>query len=96
MTWLTENATLVASLARMVVKPGATTPAHRHVNCTEAMHALTGVLDVRLDHNWTRLAAGETLIAARGVVHQLRNPGAEEAELIVCYDTADRAYEEVE
>lgn len=43
--WLMEDrieADAGLSLARMTVEPGKTSEAHRHSNCSEAIHVLSG------------------------------------------------------
>jgi len=96
MQWLMEdsieeNAGL--SLARMTVDPGVTSEAHRHPNCSEAVHLLSGKVAQRSGDRWVELDAGDTLLIPARVFHQTRNIGAEAAVLMVAYSSGSRVYE---
>ncbi len=95
MIWLAEGAALGLSLAKMVVAPGAVSPAHRHANCTEAIHVEAGEIEQRLGARWVRRKAGETLIIRPRIIHQTRNCGRGDAVLTIAYSSGARAYEEV-
>jgi quercetin dioxygenase-like cupin family protein len=88
---ITEDAGL--SLARMTVDPDVTSEAHRHPNCTETIHVLTGRVEQRRGNDWIELAAGDTILVRERVTHQTRNIGAETAELILAYSSGSRVYE---
>lgn len=95
MEWLMEDAIDARaglSLARMTVAPGVTSPAHRHPDCAEAVHVLSGRVEQRRDEAWLPLAAGETLLIPCGALHQTRNPGNEAAVLMVAYSSGARVY----
>jgi len=95
MQWLMEDAIderAGLSLARMTVAPGVTSEAHRHPDCTEAVHLLTGCIQQRRGDDWVALAAGETILIPAGVVHQTRNSGEEAAVLMVAYSSGARIY----
>ncbi|MEM8770467.1 MAG: cupin domain-containing protein [Pseudomonadota bacterium] len=96
MVWLAEGETLGASLARMTVRAGATSPAHRHRNCNEAIHVLSGEIAQRCDDEWVILKSGETITVPAGVIHQTRNRGAGDATLMICYSSGSRDYQEIE
>ncbi len=96
MTWLMDdtiqpNAGL--SLARMTVEPGVISAAHRHPNCSEAIHVVLGLIEQRRGDAWVRLAAGETTLVPAGTIHQTRNVGPETAVLMIAYSSGSRAYE---
>ena len=96
MQWLMEDASdprAGRSLARMTVAPGGTSPAHRHPDCSEAVHLLAGRVEQRRGDDWVALAAGETLLIPPGAVHQTRNLGPETAVLMVAYSNGARTYE---
>lgn len=96
MQWLMEDAIDARaglSLARMTVAPGVTSEAHRHPDCTEAVHLLTGRVEQRRGDDWVALAAGETVLIPAGDVHQTRNSGGETAVLMVAYSSGARIYE---
>ena len=83
------------SLARMTVAPGVTSEAHRHPNCSEAVHVLSGRVEQRRGDEWVKLAAGETMLIPTGAPHQTRNLAAEPAVLMIAYSSGSRLYEPV-
>ncbi len=99
MQWLMEDAIDARaglSLARMTVAPGVTSPAHRHPDCSEAVHLLAGHIEQRRGEDWVALAAGETLLIPPGAVHQTRNLGPETAVLMVAYSSGARIYQPID
>jgi len=95
MQWLMEDAIdpqAGLSLARMTVAPGVTSPAHRHPDCSEAVHVLSGRIEQRRGSDWLPLEPGETVLIPRGALHQTRNVGSEVAELMVAYSNGARIY----
>ena len=96
MTWLVEGAANNLSLARMVLLAGETSPAHRHGNCDEAVHVLSGRIKQRCNQEWVVMAPGDTIVIKRGDVHQTQNLSLEEACLMICYSSGERHYEQVE
>jgi len=96
MRWLMEDAIqdhAGLSLARMTVDPGVTSEAHRHPNCTEAIHLLEGQVEQRRGNDWMKLAAGDTILIPTGALHQTRNTGPGVAILMVAYSDGTRIYE---
>ncbi len=96
MDWLMEDAIEPGaglSLARMTVAPGVTSEAHRHPNCTEAVHLLSGRVEQRRGDVWVALLPGETLLIPQATVHQTRNTGTEPAVLMIAYSSGARIYE---
>lgn len=96
MDWLMEDAIAQdagLSLARMTVAPGVTSEAHRHPNCTEAVHVLSGEILQRKGADWLRLAAGDTILIPAGATHQTRNIGPETSVLMVAYSAGARLYQ---
>lgn len=94
--WLMEDAIKEdagLSLARMTVDPGVTSEAHRHPNCTETVHVLSGKVEQRRGNDWIELDAGDTILIREGVTHQTRNIGPETADLILAYSSGSRVYE---
>jgi len=99
MTWLMDDAIEAGaglSLARMTVAPGRTSEPHRHSNCSEAIHVLSGRVEQRRDNSWMTLEAGDTILIPSGTVHQTRNIGAETAVLVIAYSSGSRVYEAVD
>ena len=96
MEWLMEDAIRPGaglSLARMSVDPGVISEAHRHPNCSEAVHLIAGEVEQRCGDDWVTLRAGDTLLIPAGSPHQTRNSGTERAVLMVAYSSGSRIYE---
>jgi len=96
MEWLMEDAIQPGaglSLARMTVAPGATSEAHRHPNCSETVHLLSGRIEQRRGGDWLPLEAGDTLLIPAGAIHQTRNSGGDLAVMIIAYSSGSRIYE---
>ena len=95
MEWLMEDAIRPEaglSLARMTIAPGVTSEAHRHPNCSETVHLLSGAVEQRCGEDWVTLRAGDTLLIPAGSAHQTRNGGTEPAVLMVAYSSGSRIY----
>jgi len=95
MEWFADGADKGLSLARMVVQPGACSPAHRHPNCHEVIHVLAGEIAQRRDDHWAAMTAGDTITIYAGETHQSRNDSERRATLIIAYSSGERVYEEV-
>jgi quercetin dioxygenase-like cupin family protein len=96
MAWLMEDAIEPGaglSLARMTVEPGVTSQAHRHPNCTEAIHVLAGRVEQRRGAQWVELAPGDTILIPADASHQTRNIGQETAVLMIAYSSGARVYQ---
>lgn len=99
MEWLADHAShpgAKTSLAKMIVKPGAETPLHRHDNCSEVIHVLEGAVELQVSAKAPiPLGAGETHLFPAYTPHSLRNVGEDDAVLMVSFSNANRDYKEV-
>jgi len=95
MTWLAEGADKDVALARMDVRKGALTPAHKHLNCNEVIHVSSGEIEQRRGDEWHRLPTGHTITIFSGEIHQTRNRCASDAVLMIAYSSGAREYQEV-
>ncbi|MEM6412626.1 MAG: cupin domain-containing protein [Pseudomonadota bacterium] len=99
MEWLVEDATHPGanmSFARMTVRPGKISPAHRHANSNEVIHVLSGQMEERLGETWKKAQAGDSVFVSKGTVHQTKCVGEEEVVMVVAYSEGQRAYENME
>lgn len=94
MEWLADGADKSVSLARMKVSQGALSPAHRHGNCNEVIHLLSGLVSQRRGEEWTEMKAADILTVYQGELHQTRNAGVKDAVLMIAYSSGVREYEE--
>lgn len=92
--WLAQRALKGSSLSliRMIVTPGHSGEEHRHPNADEVIYLIKGRVEVRAGAETFPLDAAYALAIPGGLSHQIRNPGTEDAELIVAYSTGDREY----
>ncbi len=97
MSWLVEDRSTPGvglSVARMALAPGALSPAHRHPNCHEVIHLISGRVEQTAGDQRYRMAPGDTVVVAPGQVHLTRNlSDSEAAELLICYSTGTRIYQ---
>ncbi len=96
MSWLMDDAIHTGaglSLARMTVDAGVTSESHRHPNCSEAIHVLSGRVEQRRDDTWVTLEEGDTILIPPGATHQTRNIGSETAVMMIAYSSGARLYE---
>jgi quercetin dioxygenase-like cupin family protein len=97
MSWLVEDRSVRGvglSVARMEVDPGATSPAHRHPNCHEIIHLISGSVEQTAGDRRFRMTVGDTVVVAPGEVHKTRNLSEHEvAELLICYSAGTRIYQ---
>lgn len=88
----TAGATAIA-MQRLVVPPGATAPAHRHVGYETAIYVLRGRVETRWGEGLAQSVisgAGDYLFIPPGVPHQPHNlSSTEEAEAIVARSIPD-------
>lgn len=93
--WLATRALTGSSLSltHMVVTPRNSGEAHHHPNADEVIYVIKGSAEVRVGAETFPLDATDALAIPGGVSHQIRNPGTDDLELILCYSTGDRAYE---
>lgn len=93
LTWCASKAiseTGHLTVGRVVIKRGCCNPRHRHPDCVEVLHLLTGELEHSVGEKIVGLKASDTLVVDANVVHNARSVGAVDAEMIVVYDTGQR------
>ncbi len=96
MAWLLDADSCAGadlSLARMTLRPDCAAPRHRHPDCQEALHLLSGRVELRVDGAVRVLEAGDTALVPEGRPHDLRNPGSRPAVLMIAYGSGARRYE---
>jgi mannose-6-phosphate isomerase-like protein (cupin superfamily) len=99
MLWLMENRLVAgagASVARMTVHGGVTSPLHRHLDCSETIVLLEGRATCRIGGREHALAPGDAAFVPPGTAHAVRNDGDTPAVLLIAYSAGTRVYEAVE
>lgn len=96
MEWLMEDALHPGaglSLAKMTVAAGQTSERHKHPDCTETIHVLSGQIQQLCGKDWITLTAGQTCLIPKNHLHQTRNIGSAPAVMILAYSSGSRIYE---
>lgn len=96
LTWHVSRAlgnSSVMTFGRATIRPGMTNPRHRHPNCDEVLHVISGRIEHWLGDESFILEAGDTISIPAGVWHQARALGDEEAVMAICFSSADRETE---
>jgi quercetin dioxygenase-like cupin family protein len=99
MEWLVEDALQPGaslSLARMTVRAGCTSQAHRHPDCDEAVHVLSGRIEQHIGDRRVALGPGETAHIPAGQPHCSRALDGRDAVLLVAYSAGRRIYQPVQ
>ena len=86
----------VMTFGRATIRAGKSNPRHRHPNCDEVLHVLSGSIEHWLGEESFVLNAGDTISIPMGVWHQARALGDQEAVMAICFSSADRETEMAE
>lgn len=78
------------TVGKCFIIAGRSNPPHFHPNCDEVLHVLSGTIRHRVENEHLVLHAGDTISIPQGAIHQAENIGDGEAELFICFSTADR------
>ena len=81
------------TFGRTTIRAGQENPRHRHPNCDEILHVLSGRLEHLLDGQWLVMEPGDTISIPQGSWHQARALGGQDAEVVICFSSADRMTE---
>jgi len=95
-TWLVSRSlgnSATMTVGRVVIKGGHGNPVHRHPNCDEVLHVLRGRIEHSLGAAKFLMNAGDAISIPAGVWHNARALDGAEAELVICFSSADRTTE---
>ncbi len=81
------------TFGRVLMRAGMSNPRHRHPNCDEILHLLSGRIEHTLDGQTFVLEAGDTISIPTGVWHQARVLDGADAEMVIAFSSADRETE---
>lgn len=84
------------TFGRSTIFSGRQNPRHRHPNCDEILHLLSGRLEHSLGEQSFVLEPGDTIVIPVGTWHQARSIGAGDAEMVISFSSADRIAEMAE
>ena len=77
----------------VTISAGEANPRHRHPNCDEILHLVSGQIEHSLGDESFVMNAGDTISIPTGVVHNARTISAHDAEMVICFSSADRQTE---
>ena len=81
------------TVGRVHVRAGMDAPPHRHPNCEEVLHVVSGRIEQTIADATFTLESGDTAVIPPGVWHRIRALGQHDAHLIVCFSAAHRVTE---
>jgi quercetin dioxygenase-like cupin family protein len=81
------------TFGRASMRPGQAPTRHRHPNCDEILHVLSGTIEHSLGNQLFRLESGDTISIPAGRWHGARVLGDAPAEMVICFSSADRQTE---
>lgn len=96
LTWLASREmgnSNTMTFGRVTIPAGQTNPRHRHPNCDEILHLLSGRLEHRLGDDLFLLNPGDTISIPAGQWHNARALDGMDAEMVICFSSADRETE---
>ena len=96
LTWLASrklgNSTTM-TFGRAVIPANQANPRHRHPNCDEILHVLSGRIEHSLGDRSYVMEPGDTLSIPAGVWHNARSLDGVDAVTVICFSSADRETE---
>lgn len=81
------------TFGRVTIKAGFANPRHRHPNCDEILHLVSGRLEHSLGDESFIMEPGDSISIGTGIVHNAKSVGDEDAEMIIAFSSADRETE---
>ena len=96
LTWLASRElgnSNTMTFGRVTIPADQTNPRHRHPNCDEILHLLCGRLEHRLGDDLFLLNPGDTISIPAGQWHNARALDGMDAEMVICFSSADRETE---
>lgn len=81
------------TFGRVIIPAGTMNPRHRHPNCDEILHLISGRLEHTLGDQNFHLGPGDTICIPAGQWHNARALPESDAEMVICFSSADRQTE---
>ena len=81
------------TFGRATIPASQSNPLHRHPNCDEILHLISGRLAHSLEGERFILEAGDTISIPAGKWHNAVVLGDSAAEMVICFSSADRQTE---
>lgn len=81
------------TFGRVTIQAGQANPRHRHPNCDEVLHLISGRLEHTLGDERILMEAGDTISIPTGVWHNATALGETDAEMAIAFSSPDRETE---
>ena len=81
------------TFGRATIPAGIENPRHRHPNCDEILHVLSGRIEHSLGEERFTMEPGDTISIPAGVWHNAHALGDVDAVTVICFSSADRETE---
>jgi quercetin dioxygenase-like cupin family protein len=81
------------TFGRVTIFAGQSNPRHRHPNCDEILHVLSGRIEHSLEDETFTMEAGDTISIPQGLWHNARAIGEEDALMVISFSSAHRETE---
>ncbi|MFN7563883.1 MAG: cupin domain-containing protein [Prosthecobacter sp.] len=81
------------TVGRGVIPADQENPRHRHPNCDEILHLLSGRIEHSLGDQRFILRPGDTISIPAGQWHNAKALDGVDAEMVICFSSADRQTE---
>jgi len=78
------------TFGKVIIKVGQANPHHGHSNCDEILHLLSGRLEHSAGDEVLRMEPGDTMSIPKGVVHNAKAVGDEDAVMVIAFSSAHR------
>ena len=81
------------TFGRVIIPADQANPRHRHPNCDEILHLLSGRLEHSLNDRRFIVEPGDTVSIPAGDWHNAQALDGVDAEMVICFSSADRETE---
>ncbi|MBC8101054.1 MAG: cupin domain-containing protein [Cytophagales bacterium] len=81
------------TFGRVTINAGAANPRHRHPNCDEILHLVSGRLEHSLGEERFLMEPGDSISIPTGIYHNARALGDSDAQMVIAFSSADRETE---
>ena len=95
-TWLVSRSldnSEKQTFGRVKIKAHDANPLHRHPNCDEILHVIRGKIEHTFEEKSFIMNVGDTISIPAGTLHNARALGDSDAEMVICFSSADRQTE---
>ncbi|TQM11536.1 quercetin dioxygenase-like cupin family protein [Pseudonocardia kunmingensis] len=72
------------------IEPGRSNPRHYHPNCDEVLYVVRGTIEHSVENEVTVMHPGDVVSIPSGRLHNARNIGEDEVELLISFSAPDR------